>query len=42
MRLAVAALCFVTSRDTDPKKRAMMLEDLIRSSKALSQPYARL
>jgi DNA-binding IclR family transcriptional regulator len=39
---AVAALCFMTSRNTDPKKHAMMLEDLIKSSKALSQPYARL
>ncbi len=40
--LSVAALCFMTSRDTDPDKRARMLEDLIRSSKALSQPYVRL
>jgi DNA-binding IclR family transcriptional regulator len=40
--LPVAALCFMTSRDTDPEKRARMLEDLIRSSKALSQPYVRL
>jgi DNA-binding IclR family transcriptional regulator len=40
--LAVAALCFMTSRDTAPEKRATMLEDLIRSAKALSQPYARL
>src|SRR3954469_15816526 len=40
--LPVAALCFMTSRDTDPEKRATMLEDLIRSAKALSQPYGRL
>jgi len=40
--VAVAALCFMTSRDTAPEKRATMLEDLIRSAKALSQPYARL
>jgi DNA-binding IclR family transcriptional regulator len=40
--LPIAALCFMTSRDTDPEKRARMLEDLIRSSKALSQPYVRL
>jgi DNA-binding IclR family transcriptional regulator len=40
--LPVAALCFMTSRDTAPEKRATMLEDLIRSSKALSQPYVRL
>jgi hypothetical protein len=32
----------MTSRDTDPDKRARMLEDLISSSKALSQPYVRL
>jgi hypothetical protein len=29
----------MTSRDTDPNKRAAMLEDLIRSAKTLSQPY---
>lgn len=40
--LAVAALCFMTSRDTAPEKRETMLEDLIQSAKALSQPYARL
>ena len=40
--LAVAALCFMTSRDTNPDKRSMMLEDLIRSAKALSQPYTRV
>jgi DNA-binding IclR family transcriptional regulator len=40
--LPVAALCFMTSRDTEPDKRALMLADLIRSSKALSQPYVRL
>ncbi|QYD73840.1 IclR family transcriptional regulator [Paraburkholderia edwinii] len=38
---AVAALCFMTGRDTDPSKRAAMLDDLIRSAKALSQTYAR-
>ncbi|HEY4353570.1 MAG TPA: IclR family transcriptional regulator [Paraburkholderia sp.] len=38
---AVAALCFMTGRDTEPAKRAAMLEDLIRSAKALSQTYAR-
>ncbi|CAB3746211.1 HTH-type transcriptional regulator KipR [Paraburkholderia solisilvae] len=38
---AVAALCFMTGRDTDPSKRAAMLDDLIRSAKALSQAYAR-
>jgi DNA-binding IclR family transcriptional regulator len=37
--LPVAALCFMTSRDTDPKRRTLMLDDLITSSKALSQPY---
>ncbi|WP_118180246.1 IclR family transcriptional regulator [Paraburkholderia phosphatilytica] len=36
---AVAALCFMTSRDTDPDKRTLMLDDLIGSSKALSQNY---
>ena len=40
--LPVAALCFMTSRDTAPEKRTTMLEDLIRSSKALSQPFVRL
>jgi DNA-binding IclR family transcriptional regulator len=40
--LPVAALCFMTSRDTAPEKRTTMLEDLIRSSKALSQPYVRM
>jgi DNA-binding IclR family transcriptional regulator len=38
---AVAALCFMTGRDTDAAKRAAMLEDLISSAKALSQTYAR-
>ncbi|CAD6553534.1 IclR family transcriptional regulator [Paraburkholderia metrosideri] len=37
--LPVAALCFMTGRDTDPQRRAAMLEDLIQSAKALSQPY---
>ena len=40
--VAVAALCFMTSRDRDPEKRAAMLEDLIKSSNGLSQPRARL
>ncbi|WP_244829672.1 IclR family transcriptional regulator [Caballeronia sp. TF1N1] len=39
--LAVAALCFMTSRDTDPEKRDLMLDDLIRSARALSQPHRR-
>jgi len=38
--LPVAALCFMTSRDTDPTGRNLMLEDLIAASKALSQPYS--
>ncbi|MFC0397692.1 IclR family transcriptional regulator [Paraburkholderia rhizosphaerae] len=38
---AVAALCFMTGRDTDVAKRAAMLDDLIRSAKALSQSYGR-
>jgi DNA-binding IclR family transcriptional regulator len=38
---AVAALCFMTGRDTDRAKRAAMLDDLVRSAKALSQTYAR-
>jgi DNA-binding IclR family transcriptional regulator len=37
--LAIAALCFMTGRDTDPHKRAAMLDDLIRSARALSQAY---
>jgi DNA-binding IclR family transcriptional regulator len=36
---AVAALCFMTGRDTDAKKRAAMLDGLIASAKALSQAY---
>jgi DNA-binding IclR family transcriptional regulator len=40
--LSVAALCFMTSRDTPEDKRAMMLEDLLSSAKALSQPYVRM
>ncbi len=39
---AVAALCFMTSRDTDAKKRAVMLDDLIATARTLSQaPYQR-
>jgi DNA-binding IclR family transcriptional regulator len=37
--LPIAALCFMTSRDTEAKKRDAMLEDLISSARALSQPY---
>ncbi|MDR3098740.1 MAG: IclR family transcriptional regulator [Paraburkholderia sp.] len=33
----MAALCFMTSRDTDPAKREAMLADLIRSARALSK-----
>lgn len=33
----MAALCFMTSRDTEPAKRALMLEDLIGSAQALSK-----
>jgi DNA-binding IclR family transcriptional regulator len=40
--LPVAALCFMTSRDTHADKRAMMLDDLIGSAKALSQPHVRI
>jgi DNA-binding IclR family transcriptional regulator len=40
--LAVAALCFMTSRDTDPDKREIMLQDLIQSAKGLSQSYVRI
>jgi DNA-binding IclR family transcriptional regulator len=36
---AVAALCFMTSRDTAGEKRAAMLDDLIRSAKRLSQSF---
>jgi DNA-binding IclR family transcriptional regulator len=39
--LPIAALCFMTGRDTDPAKRAAMLDDLIASAKALSQPSMR-
>jgi DNA-binding IclR family transcriptional regulator len=31
-----AALCFMTARDTNPERRAAMLEDLLQSAKALS------
>lgn len=34
--LPVAALCFMTSRDTSPDKRTAMLDDLLQSAKALS------
>jgi DNA-binding IclR family transcriptional regulator len=39
--LPIAALCFMTGRDTDPGKRAAMLDDLIASAKSLSQPSMR-
>ncbi|WP_321917015.1 MULTISPECIES: IclR family transcriptional regulator [unclassified Paraburkholderia] len=32
----IAALCFMTSRDTSPERRSAMLEDLLQSAKALS------
>lgn len=32
----IAALCFMTSRDTSPERREAMLEDLLQSAKALS------
>ena len=32
----VAGLCFMTSRDTSPERRAAMLEDLLQSAKSLS------
>jgi hypothetical protein len=32
----------MTSRDTPEDKRAMMLDDLISSAKALSQPHVRM
>lgn len=34
--LPIAALCFMTSRDTSPERRTAMLEDLLQSAKALS------
>jgi DNA-binding IclR family transcriptional regulator len=37
--LPVAALCFMTSRDTDSAKRELMLRDLIHTATRLSQPY---
>ncbi|SAK84041.1 IclR family transcriptional regulator [Caballeronia temeraria] len=35
--LPIAALCFMTGRDTDPQRRQAMLDDLLQSAKALSQ-----
>ena len=32
-----AALCFMTSRDTNPERRSAMLDDLLQSAKALSE-----
>ncbi|BAO90092.1 IclR family transcriptional regulator [Caballeronia cordobensis] len=32
----IAALCFMTGRDTDPERRQSMLDDLLQSAKALS------
>ncbi|SAK76386.1 IclR family transcriptional regulator [Caballeronia ptereochthonis] len=34
--LPIAALCFMTGRDTDPERRQAMLDDLLQSAKALS------
>jgi DNA-binding IclR family transcriptional regulator len=34
--LPIAALCFMTGRDTSPDRRAAMLDDLLQSAKALS------
>ncbi|WP_321801035.1 IclR family transcriptional regulator [Caballeronia sp. J97] len=34
--LPVAALCFMTGRDTDPQRRQAMLDDLLQSARALS------
>ncbi|MFM0324171.1 IclR family transcriptional regulator [Caballeronia glebae] len=34
--LPIAALCFMTGRDTDPRRRESMLDDLLQSAKALS------
>ncbi|MEM5421189.1 IclR family transcriptional regulator [Paraburkholderia ferrariae] len=34
--LPIAALCFMTGRDTDPVRRQAMLDDLLQSAKALS------
>jgi DNA-binding IclR family transcriptional regulator len=39
--LPIAALCFMTGRNTDPSQRAAMLDDLIASAKSLSQPSMR-
>ncbi|NVH72610.1 IclR family transcriptional regulator [Paraburkholderia sp. JPY432] len=35
--LPIAALCFMTGRDTSPDRRGVMLDDLLQSAKALSQ-----
>ena len=34
--IPIAALCFMTGRDTDPERRQSMLEDLLQSAQALS------
>ena len=34
--LPIAALCFMTGRDTDPARRQSMLDDLLQSARALS------
>ncbi|CAH2894961.1 MAG: Transcriptional regulator, IclR family [uncultured Paraburkholderia sp.] len=34
--IPIAALCFMTGRDTDPDRRQSMLEDLLQSAQALS------
>ncbi|SAL32674.1 IclR family transcriptional regulator [Caballeronia turbans] len=35
--MPIAALCFMTGRDTDPERRQAMLDDLLQSAKALSR-----
>ncbi|WP_233847090.1 IclR family transcriptional regulator [Paraburkholderia sp. HD33-4] len=35
--LPIAALCFMTGRDTSPDRRGAMLDDVLQSAKALSQ-----
>jgi DNA-binding IclR family transcriptional regulator len=34
--IPIAALCFMTGRDTDPERRQSMLDDLLQSAQALS------
>jgi DNA-binding IclR family transcriptional regulator len=35
--MPIAALCFMTGRDTDSQRRQAMLDDLLQSANALSQ-----